>query len=72
MHRKKDGSFNLTGFQIAQLAEVARQRGVETSWEIDGGLVVWNVTDQDFRTAIAYLGSLGRGRVIEVLRVEGM
>lgn len=73
--RKQDGSFNLTGLQIAQLAEAARQyrvpgrEPIETSWDIDGGLVVWHVTEQEFRNAVAYLGNLGRGRVIEVQRV---
>lgn len=73
--RKQDGSFNLTGLQLAQLADAARQyrvpgrEPIETSWEIDGGLVVWHVTEQEFRNAVAYLGNLGRGRVVEVQRV---
>ena len=75
--RKQDGSFNLTGLQIAELAAAARQyhehvsgrKPIEVSWEIDGGLVVWHVTEQEFRNAVAYLGNLGRGRAIEVQRV---
>jgi len=75
--RKQDGSFNLTGLQIAQLAAAARQyhehvpgrEPIETSWEIDGGLIVWRVTEQEFHNAVAYLGNLGRGRMIEVQRV---
>lgn len=73
--RKKDGSFNLTGYQLALLADAAKQGtggdgpGKDVTWEMDGGLVVRGLTDAELRLAVAYLGQLGRGRVIEVQHV---
>lgn len=73
--RKKDGGFNLTGLQMTQLAESAKQGtggdspGKEATWEIDGSLIIWRLTEEELRMAVAYLGQLGRGRVIEVQHV---
>lgn len=63
---KRDGSFNLTAYQLTQLAVSARQAGKETTWELDGSLIVWEVTEEEFRGAVAYLGMLGRA--VEVSR----
>lgn len=70
MKRKKNGSFNLTGYQLALLADAAKQAGKDTTWEMDGGMVVWSLTDAELRLAVAYLGQLGRQRVIEVQHVS--
>jgi hypothetical protein len=67
-HRKQNGDYNMAGLQLALLAQAAQERGVETTWEIDGGLIVWGVTTEEFRMAIGYLGQLGR--TIEVQHVN--
>lgn len=75
--RKKDGSLNLTGLQVARLEEAAKQGtgggspGKETTWELDGSMIVWDLTDKELSMAVAYLGQLGSRRVIEVTRLKG-